>query len=49
MSEIAIGLLGIGTVGGGVLKIYRQNQAGLGCLPGNPADFWRAHLSAYGR
>ncbi len=29
MKEIAIGLLGIGTVGGGVLKIYRQNQAGL--------------------
>jgi homoserine dehydrogenase len=29
MKEIAIGLLGIGTVGGGVLKIYRQNAAGL--------------------
>ncbi|MBI3454409.1 MAG: homoserine dehydrogenase [Candidatus Rokubacteria bacterium] len=29
MKEIGIGLLGIGTVGGGVLKIYKQNQAGL--------------------
>ena len=29
MSEIGIGLLGIGTVGGGVLKIYRQNGSGL--------------------
>ncbi len=29
MGEIGIGLLGIGTVGGGVLKIYRQNRAGL--------------------
>jgi len=29
MNEIGIGLLGIGTVGGGVLKIHRQNQAGL--------------------
>ncbi len=29
MSEIGIGLLGIGTVGGGVLKIHRQNLAGL--------------------
>ncbi|MBI4013954.1 MAG: homoserine dehydrogenase [Candidatus Rokubacteria bacterium] len=29
MSEIGIGLLGIGTVGGGVLKIHRQNRAGL--------------------
>src|SRR5262245_15790097 len=29
MNEIGIGLLGIGTVGGGVLKIHRQNLAGL--------------------
>ncbi len=29
MSEVGIGLLGIGTVGGGVLKIHRQSQAGL--------------------
>jgi len=29
MKEVGIGLLGIGTVGGGVLKIYRQNHAGL--------------------
>jgi homoserine dehydrogenase len=29
MKEIGIGLLGIGTVGGGVLKIFRQNRAGL--------------------
>jgi homoserine dehydrogenase len=29
MKEIGVGLLGIGTVGGGVLKIFRQNQAGL--------------------
>ncbi|HEV8311386.1 MAG TPA: homoserine dehydrogenase [Methylomirabilota bacterium] len=29
MNEIGIGLLGIGTVGGGVLKIYRQNQTAL--------------------
>jgi homoserine dehydrogenase len=29
MSQIDIGLLGLGTVGGGVLKIYQQNQAGL--------------------
>lgn len=29
MSEIGIGLLGIGTVGGGVLKIYRQHRAAL--------------------
>ncbi|MGH7319335.1 MAG: homoserine dehydrogenase [Candidatus Rokuibacteriota bacterium] len=29
MTEIGIGLLGIGTVGGGVLKIYRQHQAAL--------------------
>ena len=29
MNEISIGLLGIGTVGGGVLKIYGQNRAGL--------------------
>jgi homoserine dehydrogenase len=29
MKEIGIGLLGIGTVGGGVLKIHRQNRAGL--------------------
>jgi homoserine dehydrogenase len=29
MKEIGIGLLGIGTVGGGVLKIFQQNQAGL--------------------
>jgi homoserine dehydrogenase len=29
MKDIGIGLLGIGTVGGGVLKIHRQNRAGL--------------------
>jgi len=29
MNEIGIGLLGLGTVGGGVLKIHRQNRAGL--------------------
>ncbi|HEV8672432.1 MAG TPA: homoserine dehydrogenase [Methylomirabilota bacterium] len=29
MKEIGIGLLGIGTVGGGVLKIHTQNRAGL--------------------
>ncbi len=29
MKEIRIGLLGIGTVGGGVLKIHAENQAGL--------------------
>jgi homoserine dehydrogenase len=29
MKEIGIGLLGIGTVGGGVLKIFQQNRAGL--------------------
>ena len=29
MSEIGIGLLGIGTVGGGVLKIHAANRAGL--------------------
>jgi homoserine dehydrogenase len=29
MSEIGIGLLGIGTVGGGVLKIHRTYQSGL--------------------
>ncbi|MCI0584612.1 MAG: homoserine dehydrogenase, partial [Chloroflexi bacterium] len=29
MSEIGIGLLGIGTVGGGVLKIFQQHRAAL--------------------
>jgi len=42
MSEIGIGLLGIGTVGGGVLKIYRQNGSGLGLEAGRspPASTW---------
>jgi homoserine dehydrogenase len=29
VKEIGVGLLGIGTVGGGVLKIFQQNRAGL--------------------
>ena len=29
MMDVGIGLLGIGTVGGGVLKIHRQNRTGL--------------------
>jgi homoserine dehydrogenase len=41
MPEIGIGLLGIGTVGGGVLKIYQQHRATLEAKAG-----CRLHLAA---